>query len=115
MEDCHFSLMERDEFRRYSQILHRLTADFVRAVPGVAMRERPPQSPGHDPYPVAVAFDNSGNLWFGMLAGLSVGEYTAAQIAAGGNPAPAILFNLKNGLSPTAIAFDPHNLGLPLH
>ena len=25
--------MERDEFRRYSQILHRLTADFVRAVP----------------------------------------------------------------------------------
>jgi streptogramin lyase len=84
-------------------------------VPTARMKLTPPQSPGHDPYPVAVAFDHSGNLWFGMLAGLSVGEYTAAQIAAGGNPAPAILFNLSGSLSPTAIAFDPHSPGLPLH
>jgi hypothetical protein len=87
----------------------------VSGVPTARMKLTPPQSPGQTPFPVAVAFDNSGNLWFGMLAGLSIGEYTAAQIAAGGNPAPAVTIKLSGSLSPTAIAFDPHSTSLPLH
>jgi hypothetical protein len=84
-------------------------------VPTARMKLTPPRSPGQTPFPVAVAFDNSGNLWFGMLRGLTAGEYTAAQIAAGGNPAPATLFKLSGSFAPTALAFDPHNPGLPLH
>jgi streptogramin lyase len=84
-------------------------------VPTVRLKLTPPQSPSQTPVPVAVAFDHSGNLWFGLLAGSSVGEYTAAQIAGGGNPAPAVLFKLSSSMAPTAIAFDPHSPGLPLH
>jgi streptogramin lyase len=64
-----------------------------------------------------VAFDNSGNLWYTVVAegttGGTVGEYTAAALSTGGSPQPAVL--ITGGIYGVGLAFDPHSPALPLH
>jgi secreted PhoX family phosphatase len=70
--------------------------------------------------PVALAFDNSGDLWvadyaFGKVAHSgTVVEYTANQLAASGAPTPTVTLGGTSLGNPTALAFDPHALNLPL-
>ncbi len=67
------------------------------------------------PLPTGVAFDASGSLWFANAFDRLIGEFTAAQIAGGGNPAPAITISSPDTVSGVGIAFNPHTTGLPLH
>jgi hypothetical protein len=53
-----------------------------------------------------VTFDDSGNLWFSGFDFGIIGEYTAAQIAAGGDPAPAVEITMSGRLAPVRLAFD---------
>lgn len=67
----------------------------------------PPEGPHsfHD-YVTGVAFDDSGDLWFSGFDFGIIGEYTAAQIAAGGDPAPAVEITMSGKLAPIRLAFD---------
>jgi sugar lactone lactonase YvrE len=65
-------------------------------------------------WPTAVAFDDSGDLWYSDFENNVIGEFTAAQLAAGGSPTPAVTI-LNSRINGTAIAFNPHSAALPLH
>jgi hypothetical protein len=58
--------------------------------------------------PEGIAFDASGNLWVGSENGRVVLEYTAAQLAASGNPTPNVILNGKTFSfgSPSNVVFD---------
>jgi sugar lactone lactonase YvrE len=71
----------------------------------------PPDNAG--PVITALAFDNSANLWYIDLDNASIGEYTAPQLAAGGNPPPSVV--ISGAIAGVGIAFDPHSGTLPLH
>jgi len=63
--------------------------------------------------PYGIAFDASGNLWVADHGNGNVMRYDASQIAATGNPTPALTIGTiptyyGGGLTPTGIAFD-HN------
>lgn len=66
-------------------------------------------------YPTAIAFDNSGNLWYTDFDNYTIGEFAAAQLAAGGSPSPAVTILNSKKFNGTAIAFNPHASALPLH
>ena len=70
--------------------------------------------PGGIPIPWQIAFDNSGDLWVVTSSGHTLLEYTAAQIAGGGSPSPAVTVML-NSLYGGGLAFDPHPSRLPIH
>lgn len=71
--------------------------------------------------PTAIAFDDSGDLWYTDVATATIGEFTAAQLAAGGHPSPALtILNARlSGVGQlfygTGLAFNPHSSALPLH
>lgn len=76
----------------------------------------PPHAPhGFYGYVTGVAIDDSGDIWFSVDDFGIIGEYTAAQIAAGGDPAPAVEITLAGRFAPSRLVFDPHASGVPLH
>lgn len=67
----------------------------------------PPRGPhGFYDYVTGLAFDDSGNLWFAGFDFGIIGEYTAAQISAGGDPAPAVEITMSGRFAPLRLAFD---------
>ena len=64
--------------------------------------------------PAGLAFDASGDLWIANMLNNSVVEFTPAQIAASGDPAPATVITGSSLSAPFGIAFDPHPAGLPI-
>jgi hypothetical protein len=66
-------------------------------------------------FPPAIAFDASGNLWYLDVFNATLGEYTAAQLAAGGNPSPAITIVNTTPVYGTGLAFNPSLVLLPSH
>lgn len=66
-------------------------------------------------FPAAIAFDASGNLWYLDVFNATLGEYTAAQLAAGGNPSPAITIVNTTPVYGTGLAFNPSLVLLPSH
>jgi sugar lactone lactonase YvrE len=65
-------------------------------------------------HPAGLAFDASGNLWIANVGNASVAEFTAAQIAASGDPVPTTVITGSSLNEPFGIAFDPHAAGLPI-
>src|SRR6185437_10860724 len=57
--------------------------------PNVAVTLRPPGAQ-FGPIVTGVAFDRSGDLWYTELSSYSLGEYTMAQLAGGGDPTPVV-------------------------
>jgi hypothetical protein len=75
--------------------------------PAAAKWFTPPRGPhGFYALVTGVTFDDSGNLWFSGFDFGIIGEYTAAQIAAGGDPAPAVEITMSGRLAPVRLAFD---------
>lgn len=66
-----------------------------------------------NPIITGLAFDNSANLWYVDLENASMGEDTAANLAAGGHPQPSGV--ISKGIFGVGLAFDPHWTALPLH
>jgi hypothetical protein len=64
--------------------------------------------------PAGLAFDASGDLWIANMLNNSVVEFTPAQIAASGDPAPTTVITGSSLSAPFGIAFDPHPAGLPI-
>jgi hypothetical protein len=56
--------------------------------------------------PEEIAFDPSGNLWVTNNGARTFIEFTSAQLAAGGSPAPAVTISGSSLDSPEGIAFD---------
>jgi ligand-binding sensor domain-containing protein len=58
--------------------------------------------------PLALAFDNNGDLWVANANANTVVEYSAAQLVASGNPAPAVTLSAAAGsiVGPSGLAFD---------
>jgi sugar lactone lactonase YvrE len=58
--------------------------------------------------PEGIAFDAAGNLWVGSEHGQLILEYTAAQLAASGNPTPNVILNGNTFSfgSPSDLVFD---------
>ena len=75
--------------------------------PAAAKWFTPPRGP-HGFYALitGVTFDDSGNLWFSGFDFGIIGEYTAAQVAAGGDPAPAVEITMSGRLAPVRLAFN---------
>jgi streptogramin lyase len=67
--------------------------------------------------PTGVAFDDDGNLWFTEILSRGLGEYTKAQLEAGGNPPPAIEIGILetpvDSLAPVGLALYPRSKRLP--
>jgi sugar lactone lactonase YvrE len=57
-------------------------------------------------YPDAVVFDASGNLWVANDGQPTIVAYSAAQLAAGGAPAPTVTITLPQNADPFGLAFD---------
>jgi hypothetical protein len=74
----------------------------------LAVRSFTPPQGAHSfaDYATGVTLDDSGNLWFSGFDYGIIGEYTAAQIAAGGDPAPAVEITMSGKLAPIRLAFD---------
>lgn len=64
--------------------------------------------------PAGLAFDATGDLWIANMLNNSVVEFTPAQIAASGDPAPTTVITGSSLSAPFGIAFDPHPAGLPI-
>ncbi len=84
------------------------------AISGAPLPKQAITLPGNVPQPWQIGFDNSGNLWVATSSGHDILEYTAAQLAVGSNPSPAVTISL-GALYPSGLAFDPHPPDLPLH
>ena len=54
--------------------------------------------------PQGAAFDPQGDLWVANSTGQTIAEYTPAQLASSGNPAPHVVLSVP--AIPTAVAFD---------
>ncbi len=65
------------------------------------------------PVITAVAFDNSGNLWYTDAENGLIGEFSASSIAGGGSPQPTVV--ITGGIFAVDLAFSPHTRALPLH
>jgi hypothetical protein len=65
----------------------------------------------------AIAFDNSGDLWYSDFIHATIAELVPAQLAASGSVTPtvAIVYGASSLFYGTALAFNPHTTGLPLH
>jgi hypothetical protein len=60
--------------------------------------------------PVAVVFDNGGDLWVSTIGGTADNllKYNAADLAATGSPAPAVVVSSNNiSFDWPQIVFDP--------
>jgi sugar lactone lactonase YvrE len=64
--------------------------------------------------PTGLAFDASGDLWIANMLNNSVVEFTSAQIAVSGDPAPTTVISGSSLNAPFGIAFDPHAADLPI-
>jgi sugar lactone lactonase YvrE len=58
--------------------------------------------------PIGLAFDPNGNLWYASFTSAILVEFTPAQLAASGNPAPAVVITSSGGSlnAPSFLAFD---------
>ncbi len=68
---------------------------------------------GNAPNITAVAFDNSGNLWYTDADNGGVGEFSASSLAGGGSPQPSVV--ISGTVAGVDLAFSPHTPALPLH
>ena len=67
------------------------------------------------PLPTAVAFDNSGDLWYIDLNNAYVGELKSSQISASGSPKPTVsLTNPSPSFFGVGLTFSPHPPNIPL-
>ncbi|HXB26499.1 MAG TPA: hypothetical protein VNV25_17325 [Gemmatimonadaceae bacterium] len=85
---------------------------------GTASFTRTLNLPTTSPYlafPVAIAFDDNGDLWYSDITSNWIAEFTAAQLMAGGNPSPAVTITSTTPVVGVSLAFDPHATSLPLH
>jgi DNA-binding beta-propeller fold protein YncE len=64
--------------------------------------------------PTGLAFDASGDLWIANMLNNSVVEFTSAQIAVSGDPAPTTVISGSSLNAPFGIAFNPHAADLPI-
>jgi streptogramin lyase len=79
--------------------------------PAPTLTLTPPDAAG--PEITAVAFDNSGNLWYTDGDNAVVGEYSASSLAGGGSPQPSVV--ISGTVAGVDLAFSPHSAALPLH
>src|SRR5579862_5274331 len=80
--------------------------------PTPAVTLRPPGAQ-FGPIVTGVAFDATGDLWYTELSSYTVGEYTTAQLAAGGNPTPVVHATIPDSLAPVGLSFYPRAKRLP--
>jgi hypothetical protein len=64
--------------------------------------------------PCRPAFDQAGDLWAGNYSGQTVVEFTKAELAKSGSPAPKVVLSSPALNQPGDVAFDPSgNLWVP--
>jgi sugar lactone lactonase YvrE len=65
--------------------------------------------------PGCVAFDTGGNLWVVNTTGHTIVKFTAAQIAATGNPVPSVIITGVTASDGAGCAFGPPPMSSPIY